>query len=207
MSTFGHQGASPKAKLSQKTAGNSTSSTGLRTRTETVDNIEDKEVIFEREKGPKQQPLPPQQYHSRWMKRQQTTTMGTQTMTANPANLIIKMEGLNLAQQRETELQQEILHGSLRQERLKKQLEECFWKRRQELATATNVAGGWRTQGIDMIFLGVARQDRQRTAGTRYGSWSRHLSRSGTQRWSTGWTWQSLTWWTCQGSGTSYRTS
>jgi hypothetical protein len=54
MSTFGHQGASPKAKLSQKTEGSSTSGTGLRTRTETVDNMKDKEVIFEREKGPKQ---------------------------------------------------------------------------------------------------------------------------------------------------------
>jgi hypothetical protein len=42
---------------------------------------------------------------------------------------------------------------------------------------------------------------------TRYGSWSRHSSRSGTQRWSTGWTRQSLTWSTCQGSGTSYRMS
>jgi hypothetical protein len=33
------------------------------------------------------------------------------------------------------------------------------------------------------------------------------LSRSGTRRWSTGWTQQSSTWWACQGSGTSYRTS
>jgi hypothetical protein len=54
-SRFGHQGASPKAKLSQKTEGSTTSSTGLRTRTETVDNMEDEEVIFEMEKGPKQQ--------------------------------------------------------------------------------------------------------------------------------------------------------
>jgi hypothetical protein len=45
----------PKAKLSQKTEGSTTSSTGLRTRTETVDNMEDEEVIFEMEKGPKQQ--------------------------------------------------------------------------------------------------------------------------------------------------------
>jgi hypothetical protein len=50
-SRFGHQGASPKAKLSQKTEGSSTSNTGLRTRMETVDNMEDEEV----EKGPKQQ--------------------------------------------------------------------------------------------------------------------------------------------------------
>jgi hypothetical protein len=39
---------------------------------------------------------------------------GTQTMAANPANLVIKMEGLNLAQKRETELQQEILRGYCR---------------------------------------------------------------------------------------------
>jgi hypothetical protein len=35
------------------------------------------------------------------MRRHQTATMGTQTMAANPANLVIKMEGLNLAQKRE----------------------------------------------------------------------------------------------------------
>jgi hypothetical protein len=108
--------------------------------------MEDEEVIFERERGPKGQP-PPTQYGSRWTKRQQTATMGTQTMTANPANLIIKMEGLNLAQQHETELQQEILRGYLQQERLKKQLEECSRKRRQKLATATNVDGGTSCRG------------------------------------------------------------
>jgi hypothetical protein len=69
-------------------------------------------------------------------------TMGTQTMAPNPANLAIKMEGLNLAQKRETKLQQEILRGSIWQERLKQQLEECSRKRRQELATSTNVDGG-----------------------------------------------------------------
>jgi hypothetical protein len=75
---------------------------------------------------------------------QQTTTMGTQTMAAN---LIIKMEGLNLAQQCQMEIQQEILRGSLRQEQLKKQLEECSRKRRQELATATNADGGTSCRG------------------------------------------------------------
>jgi hypothetical protein len=64
----------------------------------------DNEVIFEREKGKnKKLPLPPQ-YRSRWMRSQQTATMGTQMMAASPANLVIKMEGLNLAQKRETEL-------------------------------------------------------------------------------------------------------
>jgi hypothetical protein len=81
------------------------------------------------------------------MRRQQTATMGIQTMAANPANLVIKMEGLNLAQKQETELQQEILRGSLWQERIKKQLEECSRKRRQELATATNVDGVTRRGG------------------------------------------------------------
>jgi hypothetical protein len=64
-------------------------------------------------------PPPPQpKYRSRWMRRQQTVTMGTQTMATNPANLAIKLEGLNLEKKRETELQQEILRGSLRLERL-----------------------------------------------------------------------------------------
>jgi hypothetical protein len=57
------------------------------------------------------------------------------------------MEGLNLEKKRETELQQEILRGSLRQERLKKQLEECLRNRRQELATATSVDGGTSCRG------------------------------------------------------------
>jgi hypothetical protein len=142
LNSFGNQGASTEEKLSQRTEWNLTLDTGLRTSTETADNMEDDEVIFEREKGPKRKPPPPPQYCSRWMRRQQTATMGTQTMAANPANLVIKMEGLNLAQKRETELQQKILRGSLRQEQLKKQLEECSRKRCQELSTATNVDGG-----------------------------------------------------------------
>jgi hypothetical protein len=68
-------------------------------------------------------------------------------MAASPANLVIKMEGLNLAQKRKTELQQEILRGSCQQEQLKKQLKECSRKRRQELATATNVDGGTSCRG------------------------------------------------------------
>jgi hypothetical protein len=146
LNSFGDQGESTKGKLSRRTERNSTLDTGLRTSTETADNMEEDEVIFEREKGPKRKPPPPQ-YRSRWMRRQQTATMGTQTMAPNPANLAIKMEGLNLAQKRETELQQEILCGSLWQERLKKQLEECSRNRRQELATATNVDGGTSCRG------------------------------------------------------------
>jgi hypothetical protein len=151
LSSFGNQGASPEAKLSRRTERNLTLNTGLRTSTETADDMEDDEVIFEREKGPKRKPPPPPQYRSRWMRRQQMATMGTQTMAASPANLVIKMEGLNLAQKRETELQQEILRGSLWQERLKKQLEECSRKRRQELATATNVDGGTSCRGATAL--------------------------------------------------------
>jgi hypothetical protein len=124
LNSFGNQGESTKGKLSQRTERNSTLDTGLRTSTETADDMEEDEVIFEREKGPKGKPPPPPQYCSRWMRRQQTATMGT-----SPANLVMKMEGLNLAQKRETELQQEILRGSLRQDRLKKQLEEYSRKR------------------------------------------------------------------------------
>jgi hypothetical protein len=76
--------------------------------------------------------------------------MGKQTMATNPANLAIKLEGLNLEaleKKRDTELQQEILSGSLRQERLKKQLQECSRNRRQASATATSVDGGTSCRG------------------------------------------------------------
>jgi hypothetical protein len=112
LNSFGNQGESTKGKLSQRTEHNLTLDTGLRISSETADDMEDDNVIFERKKGPKRKPPPPQ-YRSRWMRRQQTATMGTQTMAPNPTNLAIKMEGLNLAQKRETELQQEILRGSL----------------------------------------------------------------------------------------------
>jgi hypothetical protein len=142
LKNYGCQGESMKGELSQGTERKSTLNTGLRTVTETAD-MEDNEVIFEMEKRPRRNPPPPPpRYCSRWMRRQQTATMGTQTMAPNPAKLAIKMEGLNLEKKQETELQQEILRGSLRQKRLKKQLEECSRNRRQELATATSVDGG-----------------------------------------------------------------
>jgi hypothetical protein len=112
--------------------------------------MEDDEVIFEMEKGLRMRPpAPPPQpkYCSRWMRRQQTATMGTQTMATNPANLAIEMVGLNLEKKQKTELQQEILRGSLRQERLKKQLQECSRNRRQESATATSAEGGTNCRG------------------------------------------------------------
>jgi hypothetical protein len=93
--------------------------------------MEDEEVIFEMEKGPRMRPPPPApkpKYCSRWMRRQQTTTMATQTTPTDAENLAIKMQSLNLeaiAKKRETDLQTEILSGSLWQERLKKQLQEC----------------------------------------------------------------------------------
>jgi hypothetical protein len=98
LNSFGNQGASIEEKSSQRTERNSTLDTGLRTSTETADDMEDQEFIFEREKGPKRKPPPPRQYRSRWMRRQQMATMGTQTMAPNSANLTIKLEGLNLAQ-------------------------------------------------------------------------------------------------------------
>jgi hypothetical protein len=84
------------------------------------------------------------------MRKQQTTTIGTQTTATNPANLAIKMESLNLEaieKKRETELQAEILSGSLWQEGLKKQLQECSRNRRQASATATSVDGGTSCRG------------------------------------------------------------
>jgi hypothetical protein len=75
LSRFGHQGAkeSSNAKLSQKRK-------GVRPQVQTADNMEDEEVIFEMEKGPKQQikvegsvlnarqPPLPQPYRGRWMR-------------------------------------------------------------------------------------------------------------------------------------------
>jgi hypothetical protein len=110
--------------------------------------------MFEMEKGPRmrpsQTPATKPKYRSRWMRRQQTTTMVTQTTDTDPEKLAIKMESLNLqaiAKKRETDLQAEILSGSLRQERLKKQLQECSRNRRQTMATATNVDGGTSCRG------------------------------------------------------------
>jgi hypothetical protein len=76
--------------------------------------------------------------------------MRTQTTATNPENLAIKMESLNLEaieKKQETDLQTEILSGSLRQERLKKQLQECSRNRGQASATATSEDGGTSCQG------------------------------------------------------------
>jgi hypothetical protein len=111
--------------------------------------------MFEMEKGPRmrlpsQTPATKPKYCSRWMRRQQTTTMAKQTTATDPEKLVIKMESLNLediAKKREKDLRVEILSGSLRQERLKKQLQECSRNRRQALATAMNVDGGTSCRG------------------------------------------------------------
>jgi hypothetical protein len=84
------------------------------------------------------------------MRRKQMNTMATQTTATEPEILAIKMESMNLeakAKKREKEIQAEILSGTLRQERLKKQLEECSRNRCQASATARNVDGGTSCQG------------------------------------------------------------
>jgi hypothetical protein len=93
---------------------------------------EDDKVMFEMEKGPRER-LPSQtpaatKYRSRWMRRKPVNTMATQTSLTweEPKVLAVKMEAMNLeaiAKEREKEIKAEILSGTLRQERLKKQLE------------------------------------------------------------------------------------
>jgi hypothetical protein len=117
---------------------------------------EDDEVMFEMEKGPMER-LPSQtpaatKYCSRWMRRKPVNTMATQTSLTweEPKVLAVKMEAMNLeaiAKEWEKEIKAEILSGTLRQERLKKQLEERSRNRRQALATATSADGGTSCQG------------------------------------------------------------
>jgi hypothetical protein len=157
----GEKGNSIKVELSHGTARNSTSDTGLRTvskkGTITVEvEEEDDKVMFEMEKGPRER-LPSQtpaaaatKYRSRWMRRKQMNTMARQITATEPEILAIKMESMNLkaiAKKREKEIQAEILSGTLRQERLKKQLEECSRNRCQASATATNADGGTSCHG------------------------------------------------------------
>jgi hypothetical protein len=135
----GDEGNSIKEELLQRTERNSTSDTGSRTvskkGTITVEfEEEDDEVMIEMEKGPRErlpsQTLAATKYRSRWMRRKPASTMATQTSFTweEPEILAVKMEAMNLeaiAKKREKELKAEILSGTLRQERLKKQLEEC----------------------------------------------------------------------------------
>jgi hypothetical protein len=155
----GEEGNSIKAELLQGTERNSTTDTGSRTvskkGTITVEFEEkDDEVMIEMEKGPMER-LPSQtraatKYRSRWMRRKPVNTMAKQTTATEPEVLAIKMESMNLeaiAKEREKEIQAEIMSGTLRQERLKKQLEECSRNRRQASATATSADGGTSCQG------------------------------------------------------------
>jgi hypothetical protein len=144
-----------------RTERNSTSDTGSRTVSKkgkiTVEfEEEDDEVMIEMEKGPRErlpsQTLAATKYRSRWMRRKPASTMATQTSLTweEPEVLAVKMEAMNLeaiAKEREKELKAEILTGTLRQERLKKQLEECSKNRRQASATAMSAAAGTSCQG------------------------------------------------------------
>jgi hypothetical protein len=84
------------------------------------------------------------------MRRKPVNTMVTQTTATEPELLTIKMESMNLediAKEREKEIKAEILSDTLRQERLKNQLEECSRNRRQASAIATSADGGTSCQG------------------------------------------------------------
>jgi hypothetical protein len=157
----GEEGNSIKEELLHRTERNSTSDTGSRTvskkGTITVEfKEEDDEVMIEMEKGPRErlpsQTLAATKYCSRWMRRKPASTMATQTSLTweEPEALAVKMAAMNLeaiAKEREKELKAEILTGTLRQKRLKKQLEECSKNRRQASATATSAAAGTSCQG------------------------------------------------------------
>jgi hypothetical protein len=108
LNNSGEQGTSIKVELSQGTELNSTLVTGLRTvsatgtitkKTVTAEvDMDDDKVMFEMEKGPRmrpsQKPAPKPKYGSRWMRRQQTTTMSTQTTATDPEKLAIKITEL-----------------------------------------------------------------------------------------------------------------
>jgi hypothetical protein len=157
----GEEGNSIKEELLHRTERNSTSDTGSRTDSKkgtiTVEfKEEDDEVMIEMEKGPRErlpsQTLAATKYCSRWMRRKPASTMATQTSLTweEPEALAVKMAAMNLeaiAKEREKELKAEILTGTLRQKRLKKQLEECSKNRRQASATATSAAAGTSCQG------------------------------------------------------------
>jgi hypothetical protein len=117
---------------------------------------EDDKVMIEMEKVPRDR-LPAQtqgatKYRSRWMRRKPSSTMASQTSLTweDPEVLVVKMEAMNLeaiAKEREKKLKADILTDTIRQERLKKQLEECSKNRRQALATVTSAAAGMSCQG------------------------------------------------------------
>jgi hypothetical protein len=113
-------------------------------------------VMIEMERVPRDR-LPAQtlgatKYRSRWMRRKPLSTMASQTSLTweDPEVLAVKMEAMNLeaiAKEREKKLRADILTGTIWQERLKKQLEECSKNRRQASATVTSAAAGSSCQG------------------------------------------------------------
>jgi hypothetical protein len=117
---------------------------------------EDDEVMIEMEREPRDR-LPSQtlgetKYCSRWMRRKPASTMVTQTSLTweEPEVLAVKMEAMNLeaiAKEQEKKLKADILTGTIRQDRLKKQLEECSKNRRQASATVTSAAACTSCQG------------------------------------------------------------
>jgi hypothetical protein len=117
---------------------------------------EDNEVMIEMEKAPTDripaQTLGATRYCSRWMRRKPSSTIASQTSLTweDPEVLSVKMEAMNLeaiAKAQEKKLKADILTGTLRQKRLKEQLEECSKNRRQASATVTSAAAGTSCQG------------------------------------------------------------
>jgi hypothetical protein len=157
----GEEGNGIKEELSQRTERSTTSDTGSRTistkgRVTVEFKEEDDEVMIEMERGPRdRQPsetLGATNYRSRWMRRKPASTMATQTSLTweEPEVLAVNMEAMNLeaiAKEREKKLKVDILTGTIRQERLKKQLEECSKNRGQASATFTSAAAGTSCRG------------------------------------------------------------
>jgi hypothetical protein len=93
---------------------------------------EDDEVMIKMERGPRDrrpsETLGATKYRSRWMRRKPASTMASQTSLTweEPEVMVVKIEAMNLetiAKEREKKLKADILTGTIRQERLKKQLE------------------------------------------------------------------------------------
>jgi chromatin segregation and condensation protein Rec8/ScpA/Scc1 (kleisin family) len=157
----GEEGRSIKEELSPRTERSTASDTGSRTVATmgkvTVDfEEEDDELMIEMEKAPTDR-LPAQtlgatRYCSRWMRRKPSSTIASQTSLTweDPEVLSVKMEAMKLeaiVKAQEKKLKADILTGTIRQKRLKEQLEECSKNRCQASATVTSVEAGTSCQG------------------------------------------------------------
>jgi hypothetical protein len=135
----GEEGESTKEESLQRTVKSTSSSTASRTiattRKVTFLDVgeEDEEVTIEMEKPPKdrmpEQTLGATRYRSRWMRRKPSSMTASQTCLTweDPEALAVKMEAMNLeaiAAAKEQKLKEDILAGTLRQNRLKEQLDE-----------------------------------------------------------------------------------